>query len=112
MKLCVVVALSLVTICSTVNKISGRTSNELRVSLPNGSKLVGRYLRSHDGNGIRAFMGIPYAEPPIHDLRFRVSFFLFFIVLLLNRIFLSCQCTIAYVIDSKRSSLFVLFTLF
>lgn len=73
MKLCFV-ALSLVTICSTVNKISGRTSNELRVSLPNGSKLVGRHLRSHDGKGIRAFMGVPYAEPPVGNLRFRVSF--------------------------------------
>lgn len=72
MKLCVF-ALSLVTICWTVNKISGRTSNELRVSLPNGSKLIGRHLRSHDGKGIRAFMGIPYAEPPVGDLRFRVS---------------------------------------
>lgn len=74
MKLCVVVAVISLTICSTVNKISGRTSNELRVSLPNGSKLVGRHLRSHDGKGIRAFMGIPYAEPPVGDLRFRVSF--------------------------------------
>ncbi|KAG4076411.1 hypothetical protein HA402_005854 [Bradysia odoriphaga] len=71
MKLCIVAALSLVTICSTVNKISARTSNELRLSLPNGSKLVGRHLRSHDGKGIRAFMGIPYAEPPVADLRFR-----------------------------------------
>lgn len=75
MKLCVV-TLSLVTICLTVNKISGRTSEELRVSLPNGSKLVGRYLRSHDGKGIRAFMGIPYAEPPVGELRFRVSIFI------------------------------------
>lgn len=73
MKLCAI-ALSVVTICLMFNKSSGRTSNELRVSLPNGSKLVGRHLRSHDGKGIRAFMGIPYAEPPVGDLRFRVSF--------------------------------------
>lgn len=74
MKLCAVV-LSLVTICSMFGISSGRTSKELRVSLPNGSKLLGRHLRSHDGKGIRAFMGIPYAEPPVGDLRFRVSIF-------------------------------------
>lgn len=89
MKLWIVAALSLVTICSTVNKISGRTSNELRVSLPNGSKLVGRHLRSHDGKGIRAFMGIPYAEPPVGELRFLVSFVF---ILFLCVVFFSVCC--------------------
>lgn len=53
--------------------IYGRTSKELQVKLPNGSQLVGRYLTSDSGRGIRAFMGVPYAEPPINDLRFKVS---------------------------------------
>lgn len=53
--------------------VEGRTSKELLVTLPNGSKLLGRTLRSHDGRAIKAYMGIPYAQPPIDDLRFKVS---------------------------------------
>lgn len=49
------------------------TSNLLRITLPNNSKLIGRYATSQNGNGIRAFMGIPYAKPPIGNLRFKVS---------------------------------------
>lgn len=52
--------------------IDGRTSSSLRVTLPDGSRMVGRYLTTHDGQGIRAFMSIPYAEPPIGPLRFKV----------------------------------------
>lgn len=53
--------------------VEGRTSEELRITLPNGSKLVGRGLQSHDGKVIKAFMGIPYAQPPIGNLRFKVN---------------------------------------
>lgn len=53
--------------------VESRTSEELRISLPNGSKLVGRGLLSNDGRPIKAYMGIPYAEPPVGDLRFKVS---------------------------------------
>lgn len=49
------------------------TSDELRITLSNGSKLVGRYLRSYSGRPIKAFMGIPYAKPPLGPLRFKVS---------------------------------------
>lgn len=56
-----------------------RTSKELRVTLANGSKIVGRYRKSHDGKGIKAFQGIPYAEPPVDELRFKVNIFGFFI---------------------------------
>lgn len=49
-------------------------SEELRVTLPNGSKLVGRYLRSFSGRTIKGFTNIPYAKPPIGPLRFKVSF--------------------------------------
>lgn len=50
----------------------GRTSEDLKVQLPDGGRLVGRYLTSDSGRGIRAFMGVPYAEPPIGELRFKV----------------------------------------
>lgn len=54
--------------------IAGRTSDELRITLPNGSKLIGRALRSHGGRPIKAFLGIPYAKPPVGQLRFKVIF--------------------------------------
>lgn len=53
--------------------VSTFISDELRVTLSNGSKLVGRYLRSYNGRPIRAFTAIPYAKPPIGSLRFKVS---------------------------------------
>lgn len=52
--------------------VAARISKELRITLPNGSKLLGRGLRSHDGRSIRAFIGIPYAKPPVGELRFKV----------------------------------------
>lgn len=59
-------------VCCLWHTIDGRTSESLRVTLPDNSKIVGRYLTTHDGKGIRAFMGVPYAEPPIGPLRFKV----------------------------------------
>lgn len=53
-----------------------RTSDELRVTLPNGNKLIGRALRSHGGRSIKAFLGVPYAKPPVGNLRFKVNTFL------------------------------------
>lgn len=47
------------------------TSDELRVTLSNGSKLVGKYFRSLNGRPIKAFMNIPYAKAPVGSLRFR-----------------------------------------
>lgn len=51
----------------------GRTSESLKVQLPDGSQILGRYLNSDSGKGIRGFLGVPYAEPPVGDLRFKVS---------------------------------------
>lgn len=50
------------------------TSDDLRVILSNGSKLVGRYHRSLNGRPIKSFNGIPYAKPPVDNLRFKVSY--------------------------------------
>lgn len=47
-----------------------RTSEDLKVRIESG-RVIGRYLTSESGRTIRAFMGIPYAEPPVGDLRFR-----------------------------------------
>lgn len=53
--------------------INARTSEILKVKLSHGGTLVGRYLSTFKGKGIRAFMGIPYAKPPTGDLRFKVN---------------------------------------
>lgn len=67
----IIVTIILLMVCNL--NVFGRTSKTLIVTLPNDGKLVGRFMRSSNGNGIRAFIGIPYAEPPVGNLRFRVS---------------------------------------
>lgn len=37
----------------------------------NDGEIVGRYITSASGRAISAFMGIPFASPPVGDLRFR-----------------------------------------
>jgi carboxylesterase type B len=44
--------------------------SELTVEISDG-KILGRYMTSRTGRHVRAFLGIPYAQPPIGDLRFR-----------------------------------------
>lgn len=61
------------TIVSIFGLVLSFTSDELRVTLSNGSKLLGRYVRSHNGRPIKAFTNIPYAKPPIGQLRFKVN---------------------------------------
>lgn len=56
-----------------MDQTDGRTSEVLRVKLNDGSRLVGRFLRSISGRGIRAFLGVPYAQPPVGELRFKVG---------------------------------------
>lgn len=36
-------------------------------------KLKGSTLKSRNGRKFKAFQGIPYAKPPINDLRFKVN---------------------------------------
>lgn len=57
--------------------VAARTSDQLRITLPNGSKLVGRTFKSHDGKPIKAFLRVPYAKPPLGHLRFKVNLTLF-----------------------------------
>ncbi|XP_049311515.1 juvenile hormone esterase-like [Bactrocera dorsalis] len=51
--------------------IAARISDQLKVRLPHGGVLVGRHWTSHKGRHVRAFMGVPYALPPVGDLRFK-----------------------------------------
>lgn len=60
-------------VLSFIAFVSSRTSEKLKVQLADGSRMVGRYLTSDSGRGVRAFMGIPYAEAPIGELRFKVK---------------------------------------
>lgn len=59
----------------TVAFAHGRTSETLKVQLSHGGTVVGRYLTTVKGRGMRAFMGVPYAKPPVGELRFMVSDF-------------------------------------
>lgn len=67
------VILVLVVVCGLFSAIYARTANDLRITLSNGNKLVGRSLRSINGRPIKAFMGIPYAKPPVGERRFKVK---------------------------------------
>lgn len=48
----------------------GRPSQGLHVQLPHGGWLVGRHRTTHSGRHMRAFQGVPYALPPLGELRF------------------------------------------
>lgn len=65
----------LLSILSALGLVLTFTSDELRVTLTNGSKLVGRYIRSYSGRPIKSFTNIPYAKPPLGPLRFKVKQF-------------------------------------
>ncbi|XP_002011173.3 venom carboxylesterase-6 [Drosophila mojavensis] len=48
-----------------------RASQGMHVQMPHGGWLVGRHRTTHSGRHMRAFMGVPYAVPPLGELRFR-----------------------------------------
>lgn len=50
----------------------GSVSETLKVQLNHGGVLVGRHLETTKGRHIRSFLGVPYAKPPVDDLRFKV----------------------------------------
>jgi carboxylesterase type B len=52
------------------NFCAAKTSEQLDVNIESG-RILGRYMTSESGKTIRAFMGIPYAEPPVGNFRFR-----------------------------------------
>ncbi|XP_002061222.3 venom carboxylesterase-6 [Drosophila willistoni] len=54
-----------------LNSSESRNSESLRIQLNHGGWLIGRHLTTHNGRHMRAFMGIPYALPPVGELRFK-----------------------------------------
>lgn len=65
------ILLTIFIVCA-INKVHGRTDERMKVKLNDGSRILGRYLTSDSGRGIRGFLGIPYAEAPVGELRFMV----------------------------------------
>lgn len=78
-------------------------AQNITVSTPSG-RLRGLFLKSTEGDDYYSFKGIPYAKPPIGDLRFQVSFQNFFRTS-------SSDVTISFFIQHENSS-FLFFFLF
>lgn len=67
------IALLLVATVSPNRAENGETGEPVpEVTLFHGGSLIGSYMETTNGNKIKAFRGIPYAEPPVGDLRFKV----------------------------------------
>ncbi len=42
------------------------------VTLPDGATLTGRDVTTENGNRASVFLGVPYAQPPVEELRWEV----------------------------------------
>lgn len=54
--------------------ISGLICGIENVLRLNQGQIIGSFLKSREGRVFKAYQGIPYAKPPIGDLRFKVKF--------------------------------------
>lgn len=63
------------------------TMTEPVVQIQQG-KLKGRIAQDYKGNNYYSFQGIPYAKPPIGELRFKVSTLYFCLIINIYQIFL------------------------
>jgi carboxylesterase type B len=55
----------------SINSISSwEVTDDLTLQIKDG-KILGRFITSHMGKPIKAFLGIPYAQPPVGELRFK-----------------------------------------
>lgn len=70
MKSVLSVIVQLTILCSLLSASETKVSEELRVVLSHGGGVIGKYITSQKGNGIRAFLSVPFAEPPVGPLRF------------------------------------------
>jgi hypothetical protein len=62
--------LSLLSVCCVI--LQCRAEQEPTVNIPALGQLRGSQMVSFSGRKFDAFRGIPYAEPPVGNLRFRV----------------------------------------
>lgn len=51
-------------------------ANDVEISITQGT-LTGKYEKTWKGRTFSAFTGIPYAKPPVGDLRFKARILLF-----------------------------------
>lgn len=54
-----------------INSSSAYEENDGMIVTINDGKILGRHMLSQSGRTIRAFTGIPYAKPPVGELRFK-----------------------------------------
>lgn len=74
-KICILVIVVIIAYFVNIKLQPKSISDGAPLSLPvqiNTGTLQGVILKSRDGNEFNAFLGIPYAQPPIGSLRFEV----------------------------------------
>jgi hypothetical protein len=64
----------LLLICATLSTLKAVYSTERHKVCIEQGELEGTTLTSRNGRTFVAFQGIPYAEPPVGNLRFKVRF--------------------------------------